>query len=142
MLSSITLNNYGGTCNLKTPAWARPFVDSANPPRPAARAIRSLKATQAFGDSVHRPYLHLVDGGVADNVGMRGVLDALEVLESLHVAGLPSPLDNARQIIVFVVNSVSVPPTNWDELMAALPFWNCASTSDCVQPRMPSICPP
>jgi NTE family protein len=60
-------------------------------------------------------FLHLVDGGVADNVGMRGVLDALEVLEALHEAGLPSPLDSTRRIIVFVVNSLSSPPTKWDE---------------------------
>jgi len=116
VLSSITLNNYGGTCNFGIPAWAKPFIDSPNPPRPAARAIRSLKGTQAYADSVHRPYLHLVDGGVADNVGMRGVLDALEVLEALHDAGIPSPLDYVRHVIVFVVNSVSVPPTKWDEV--------------------------
>ena len=29
---------------------------SENPPRPAARAIRSLTTIEAFGDSVHRPY--------------------------------------------------------------------------------------
>ena len=46
---------------------------------------------------------------------MRGVLDALEVLEALHQAGLSTRLDNARRIIVFVVNSLSSPPTNWDE---------------------------
>jgi NTE family protein len=115
VLSSITLNNYGGTCNMNVPAWAKPFVDSPNPPRPAARAIRSLKSTQAFGDGAHRPYLHLVDGGVADNVGMRGVLDALEILESLHIAGQPTPLDYAHRVVVFVVNSVSAPPTKWDE---------------------------
>ena len=97
------------------PAWAKLFLDTDNPPRPAARAIRSLKDQQAYGDSVHRPYLHLVDGGVSDNVGMRGVLDALEVLEALHEAGVPTPLDSARRIIVFVVNSLSSPPTNWDE---------------------------
>jgi NTE family protein len=92
-----------------------PFLDADNPPRPAARAIRSLKAEEAFRDSVHRPYLHLVDGGVSDNVGMRAVLDSLEILEALHDAGLPSPFDNARRIIVFIVNSLSSPPTNWDE---------------------------
>ncbi len=115
VLSPVTLNNYGGTCNAVTPAFLKPFLDTDNPPRPAARAIRSLKAEQAFGDSVHRPYLHLVDGGVSDNVGMRAVLDSLEVLEALHEAGVPSPFDNARRIIVFIVNSVSSPPTNWDE---------------------------
>ena len=52
---------------------------------------------------------------MSDNVGMRAVLDALEVLEALHEAGVPSPFDNARRIIVFIVNSVSSPATNWDE---------------------------
>ena len=52
---------------------------------------------------------------MSDNVGMRGVLDALEFLEALHDAGLPTPLDHVRRIIVFVVNSLSSPPTNWDE---------------------------
>ena len=115
VLSPVTINNYGGTCNRVAPAWAKPFVESDNPPRPAARAIRSLKAEEAFGDSVHRPYLHLVDGGVSDNLGMRGVLDALEILQALHEVGVPTPLDNARRIIVFIVNSLSSPPTNWDE---------------------------
>ena len=115
VLSSITIKNYGGTCNWTPPPWSKMFIDNDNPPRPAARAIRSLKNLQAYGDGAHRPYLHLVDGGVSDNVGMRGVLDALEVLEALHEAGLPTPLDSAKRIIVFVVNSLSLPPTNWDE---------------------------
>jgi NTE family protein len=114
VLSSITVKNYGGSCNWSAPPWAKLFLGD-NPPRPAARAIRSLQNLQAYGDSARRPYLHLVDGGVSDNVGMRGVLDALEVLEALHEAGQPTPLDSAKRIIVFVVNSLSSPPTNWDE---------------------------
>jgi NTE family protein len=114
VLSAVTLRNYGGTCNATTPDWAKPFLDSANPPRPAARAIRSLRANASLGDGTRRPYLHLVDGGVSDNVGMRAVLDALEMLEALHDAGQPTPLDNVRRIIVFVVNSLSSPPTDWD----------------------------
>ena len=115
VLSSITIKNYAGACNWTPPPWTKLFLDSDNPPRPAARAIRSLNNLRAFGDSVRRPYLHLVDGGVSDNVGMRGVLDALEVLEALHEAGLPTPLDSAKRIIIFVVNSLSSPPTNWDQ---------------------------
>ncbi|MET0682992.1 MAG: patatin-like phospholipase family protein [Casimicrobiaceae bacterium] len=115
VLSPVTINNYGGTCNYTFPPWARALTQSANPPRPAARAIRELKDIEPYTDSVHRPYIHLVDGGVSDNVGMRGVLDALDVLEALHDAGLPTPLDRVKRIIVFVVNSVSTPPTTWDE---------------------------
>ena len=114
VLSAVTLNNYGGTCNVKLPQWAVPFINSADPPRPAARAIRTLKAIQTYGDSVHRPFLHLVDGGVADNLGMRSVLDTFEVLEALSESGIRTPFDNVRRIIVFVVNSLSEPATNWD----------------------------
>jgi NTE family protein len=114
VLSSITIKNYGGTCNATTPGWAKPFLESAVPPRPAARALRSLKAEQAFADGIRRPYLHLVDGRVSDNVGMRTVLDSLEILESLYEMGRPTPLDSAKRIIVFIVNSLSSAPTDWD----------------------------
>lgn len=115
VLSPVTIDNYGGTCNTRFPAWVTLFVDAAEPPRPAARAMRTLKDMQAYRDGVHRPYLHLVDGGVSDNVGMRAVLDALEIFQALHEVGAPTPLDHMRRIIVFIVNSLSSPPTNWDE---------------------------
>ncbi|MDM0015781.1 patatin-like phospholipase family protein [Variovorax sp. J22P168] len=115
VLSPVTLNNYGGNCNQAQPPWVKRFIDTDNPPRPAARAIRSLKSLGDFGDSKARPYIHLVDGGVSDNVGMRGVLDALEVLEAMQEAGVPTQLDSAKRIVVFIVNSLSVPPTKWDE---------------------------
>ncbi len=69
---------------------------------------------QTMADGAARPYLHLVDGGVSDNVGMRGVLDALELLEALHDAGQPTLLDGTRRVVVFVVNSLSSPPSDWD----------------------------
>jgi NTE family protein len=114
VLSPVTINNYGGTCNYAMPAWAQRFTQSEFPPRPAARAIRELKDAEVYQDSAQRPFIHLVDGGVSDNLGMRGVLDALEFLEALHDAGLPTPLDHVRKVVVFVVNSLSTPPTDWD----------------------------
>jgi NTE family protein len=114
VLSPVTFNNYGGSCGFDRPAWLVPFLNADNPPRPAARAIRSLKAEEAFRDGANRPFLHLVDGGVSDNVGMRAVLDSLQVIEALQEADVPSPLDARRRVIVFVVNSLSTPPTDWD----------------------------
>ena len=115
VLSPVTLNNYGGTCNWTIPAWLKPFSDADNPSRPAARLMRTVASEQAYADGANRPYLHLVDGGVSDNVGMRNVLDSLEMLEALYDTGIPTPLDKVRRIIVFVVNSVSTPKTNWDK---------------------------
>jgi NTE family protein len=90
------------------------FLDTPDPPRPAARTVKRLQELQAFADREHRPYLHLVDGGVSDNVGMRGVLDVLSTFEALHAAGLKTPYDHVRNIFVFVVNSLATPPNDWD----------------------------
>jgi NTE family protein len=114
VLSSITIDNYGGTCGYRPPPWTKLFVDNPNPPRPAARTVKRLQELEAFADRENRPYLHLVDGGVSDNVGMRGVLDVLSTFEALHAAGLKTPYDNVRNIFIFVVNSLATPPNDWD----------------------------
>ena len=47
--------------------------------RPAGRAMQRLQASCGRSRTAqHRPYLHLVDGGLADNLGMRGVLESME----------------------------------------------------------------
>ena len=115
VLSPLTFNNYGGTCGTKLPAWMLPFADIEHPTRPAARAIRSLQNEIAFSDSKNRPYLHLVDGGVSDNIAMRGVLESLDMIQALAGTGVPTPLDKAKRIIVFIVNSLSTPTLNWDK---------------------------
>jgi NTE family protein len=115
VLSPVTINNYGGTCNYHLPSWIQLFTNPATTPRPAARTSQRLNELAAYNDSVHRPYLHLVDGGIADNTALRGVLDIVEGFEALHLLGQPTPLDHVRRIIIFVVNSHSSPRTTWDE---------------------------
>ena len=113
VLSSLTIDNFGGTCDYRPPSWTQFFVDNPDPPRPAARTLKRLQELFAYADRTKRPYLHLVDGGVSDNIGVRGILDVLSTFESLHVLGIPTPLDHVRNVIVFVVNSLATPPNDW-----------------------------
>ncbi len=115
VLSPVTLNNYGGTCNYEPPPdWNR-FAHSPEALRTAARAKREIEERLAVADGAKRPYLHLFDGGVADNVGMRSVLTVLEMMAAFKQAGVPTRFDRVRRIAVFVVNSVSSPRIDWDE---------------------------
>lgn len=114
VFSPLTINNYGGTCGQKFPDWLVTGADPDNPARPAARAIKRMQELAEFGDGKARPYLHLVDGGLADNLGMRAVLEVLEEFEAARLKGVRTPLDNVKRIIVVVVNSLSLPKTNWD----------------------------
>jgi NTE family protein len=115
VLSPVTIDNYAGTCGYREPPFLARIVKSTSVARPAARAIQDLKELRYYEDGKTRPYLHLVDGGVADNLALREVLAILEELEALHLEGVPTPLDHARRLAVFVVNSLSAPPLDWDQ---------------------------
>jgi NTE family protein len=115
VFSPVTLDNYGGTCNYAAPPWLQQMKGSASAPLASTRAQREVRERLAFADGAYRPYIHLVDGGISDNVGMRSVLTVLELREAAQRAGEPTPLERARRIVVLVVNSVSAPRTHWDE---------------------------
>ncbi len=115
VLSPVTIDNYAGTCGYREPPYFARFERSAGVARPAARALQDLKELRYYEDGKRRPYLHLVDGGVADNLAMREILVILEELEALHLEGLSTPLDGAKRLVVFVVNSLSTPPLDWDQ---------------------------
>jgi NTE family protein len=115
VLSPVTINNYGGTCGYKEPSWVRAVIDPESRSRPAGRALQRYKEMQSFQTATDRPYLHLVDGGVSDNLGMRSVLEGLEQIEVSRSIGRQSRVDKLRRIVVIVVNSLSVPKTNWDQ---------------------------
>lgn len=119
VLSPVTYNNYGGSCGYEQPAWLKPVLAARPEPRSAARVGREMRDLAAYGDSKARPYLHLVDGGVADNLAMRGVLDILDEIEARRLLGEPTPLDKIRRIVVFVVNSMSRPKLDWDQSVSA-----------------------
>jgi NTE family protein len=91
------------------------FSDPATAPRPASRALTRMQDLMFYDDGTHLPYIHLLDGGLSDNLGMRAVLETVEDLEALASVGQASPLDHVRRIIVFIVNSRSSPKTDWYE---------------------------
>jgi NTE family protein len=65
-------------------------------------------------DSKNRPYIHLVDGGVGDNIGVRGVLEALEELSASAAFRGQVGFGVIRRIALIVVNAHSSPSTEWD----------------------------
>lgn len=115
VLSPVTINNYGGTCGYKDPVWARAITDPKTLARPAGRSLQRLREIRSFQDSMSRPFLHLVDGGLSDNLGMRAVLEGLEAVESSAAFRRANRVDSIRRIVVFVVNSLSNPATDWDK---------------------------
>jgi NTE family protein len=113
-LSPVTLDNYGGTCGYQYPAWVRDVAKPEGRPRPVGRALQRYREMQDFQNSKERPYLHLVDGGVADNLGVRPVIETLEELGVSSAFRGEVGFGAIRRIVVIVVNARSAPRTDWD----------------------------
>lgn len=115
VLSPVTLNNYGGSCGYQYPAWVRDIAKIDPHKRPAGRALERYKYMEALQDSSNRPYLHLVDGGVSDNIGVRGVLDALEEAFVSQDFAAQRGLEVVDKIVIIVVNAHSEDSNDWEK---------------------------
>lgn len=108
----VTLTNWGGTCELPPPQWVEQV---GNLSTAEALSLRQrLDQLRTLEDSERRPWLHLVDGGVSDNLGLRAILDLMEVLELREDFRKLLRFRQVRRIAVIVVNSLSTPTPGWD----------------------------
>ena len=114
VLSAVTFNNYGGTCGYEYPDWVRDVAKSEGRVRPSARALQRYREMRDFQNSKDRPYIHLVDGGVADNIGMRSVLETFEAFGASKAFREEVGFGAVRRIVLIVVNARSAPRTDWD----------------------------
>jgi NTE family protein len=113
-LSPVTFDNYGGNCNYQYPAWVSDVADPDKPVHPNGRAVQRYHEMRDFQNSEERPFIHLVDGGVSDNIGVRGVLEALEELDASGAFRSEVGFGVIDRIVLVVVNAHSAPSTRWD----------------------------
>src|SRR5215472_11012157 len=58
VLSPVTINNYGGHCGYRQPAWLKAFAEEKNPPRPAGRILKRLEELQQLDDASEDRFFH------------------------------------------------------------------------------------
>jgi NTE family protein len=70
--TAITLRNYAGGCEVVPPAGL-----AAATRGPAGRygELARVREARSYQDHSRRPYIHLVDGGLIDNLGVRAAID-------------------------------------------------------------------
>lgn len=109
-LTPITLKNYAGGCGCALPEW----VDAALL-QDAGRMSRRAAVFTSYQSAKSRPFIHLVDGGVSDNIGLQPVIDYLQSvpLSPQRRADLAS--SKAKKIILIIVNAYATPDRDWDK---------------------------
>jgi NTE family protein len=115
VLSPITLNNYAGSCDRPEPSWMALTSDHVGP-----RGAQKTRELRTYRDAARHPYLHLLDGGLADNLGLRGPVETVSVIGS--VRRMLADKENLKQVdkfVIIVVNAANKIDHGWDRSRAA-----------------------
>jgi len=82
VLSPVTINNYGGSCGYADPTWVRNAIKAGSRAWVGNRALERYRDLRSYQQPGERPYIHLVDGGLSGNLGVTGIIEALQELEA------------------------------------------------------------
>ena len=111
----LALDSYPGECLYQEPGWVNNALkDVSTNPRRYYRA-RMLRTYQEPA----RRYVHLLDGGIADNIGLRGPLTSLRSGDpDLSVLSLIN-LEEIKKLVIIVVDARNETKTTYDESPSA-----------------------
>jgi len=106
LFSPVVLRNHAGTCDYREPQWVSEAI--AEGPD-AGRIYQNARHVHAYRDAAARPRLYLVDGGVADNLGLHRVLDAVTNRRSIKALLRDRGLESVHRVVFIVVNAQTQP---------------------------------
>lgn len=110
-LTPVTLRNYDNASDYQLPGWTREQLAHGDPDKSDFKLARDMQSYVVPG----RPYVHLIDGGVCDNLGLLPVIRALHGTAAVALKR-PVPRDGRPQkVVVITVNAARKVPANWDQ---------------------------
>src|SRR5262252_6136311 len=113
LLTPITFENRGGTCGRKAPPW-QAAADTASKSGTPGRALLRARALQSYADP-NRPYVHVFDGGISENLGLAEVIRAFEIMKIAPDETVLPALHRARKVVVIAVNALRFPVVDRDK---------------------------
>lgn len=75
LFTPVALENHAG-CDLARQGWVQ---DAQHYLTESPQLIQVLDGLQSYADKDSRRFIHLVDGGITDNLGLRAIYDIIEV---------------------------------------------------------------
>jgi NTE family protein len=111
LLSPLTLENHGDQCDFRAPAWVENALEDEAIAGDRYRLARDLLT---YRDLDVRPFVHLLDGGLADNIGLRPILRSLTSTSGDWSVLRMINNGQVRRIVVIVVNAKTNTRSNVD----------------------------
>jgi NTE family protein len=100
--SSIVLKNYAGTCDYQLPDWAAKAIRDRIV---TTRRYQDAKSLNSYIDVEKLAYIHLFDGGLSDNLGVRLILNYTAQTENIWQQMEALDLQNTNKLAIIVINA-------------------------------------
>jgi len=119
ILSPISMKNYAGECQFEPPAR---FTEV----RKTTWGRRRANELRSYLDADKRPYIHLLDGGLSDNVGMRSVLETTALVGDFEDYFQLLGVKNVRKLVYLMVSAETAPDVNQYTLSEIPGLWRAS----------------
>ena len=119
LLTPITLRNYANSCGFRMPEELDKILKEQDVTKRQFHHINNLRP---YLDAERNRYIHLVDGGVADNLGVRAALDRVLALGDVWKTLKYTRHENVRQVIFIIVNAETAISKEWQLFGKPPPF--------------------
>jgi NTE family protein len=110
--NSLTLENYAGSCGFKERLWLTEALRDylVNPDR-----FRRAEVVRSYLNSTERKYIHLLDGGISDNIGLRGPM--LELFSNDSASSVLNKINQrmVKYLVVIVVDAHTYGKNDFDK---------------------------
>jgi NTE family protein len=100
--TSVIIKNHAGTCDYTVPEWA---TEALRGRRITTRQYNLAKRINAYQNVDSYPYIHLLDGGISDNLGIRLIIDVTMAEGNIWKKLKELDLQNTRRLAIIVVNA-------------------------------------
>ncbi|MCW8889645.1 MAG: patatin-like phospholipase family protein [Sedimenticola sp.] len=112
IFTPITLMNRSGSCNHPTPGWVQQGLaeKEINP-----RRHRLSRTWKRYLNQAEHPYIHLLDGGLSDNLGLRAIMDQIIINDGIENALKQHELDRVQRIVLIEIDAAASLPTEWEK---------------------------
>jgi NTE family protein len=104
LFTPITLKSYRAQCGGRVPGWVKADTDNQS----FSRMHQQAQSARAYLDGDRTRYVHLMDGGISDNLAMRSMISAMLLLAGEgDSAGLLSQFAHVRRILLISADGQS-----------------------------------
>lgn len=105
------LRNHAGSCGFPEPEWIQHALDH---PDESRRKHHAARMAVSYLDSEVRPYVFLLDGGVADNIGARRIIADVTLAGGTREQSGSDDSEVPEYMIFILVNAQAGGRHEWD----------------------------